>query len=171
MIRDMLQPGRGLGLPSTEQTETANGESVDLDPLLLSLLLLHLNQVMSPILSSWVETEGQAQGLGRVGYAASHFDGPAIRWYRPRWDGLVDAMKSHFGPSAFLDYNVELSKIKQKGSIIDYQVRFEELNNMVREWPTKAHIGAFEGELKDETRIEVQASKPRTLPNCFDLER
>ncbi|KAF3794453.1 hypothetical protein EJ110_NYTH07415 [Nymphaea thermarum] len=44
---------------------------------------------------------------------------------KPRWDGQADAMKSRFGPSAFLDYNVELSTIKQRGSIDDYQEHFE----------------------------------------------
>ncbi|KAF3774179.1 hypothetical protein EJ110_NYTH53738 [Nymphaea thermarum] len=87
------------------------------------------------------------------------------------WTELIDAMKSRFGPSAFLNYNVELSKIRQRGSILDYQEHFEELSNMVRGWSIKALEGAFIGGLKDEIRIEVHAAKPRSLPVCFEVAR
>ncbi|KAF3773629.1 hypothetical protein EJ110_NYTH54967 [Nymphaea thermarum] len=79
----------------------------------------------------------------------------------------VEAMKARFGPSSYLDYNVKLSKITQKGSVVDYNERLEELSNMVRGWPIAALIGAFVRGLKEEIQIEVQAAKPRSLTECF----
>ncbi|KAF3790226.1 hypothetical protein EJ110_NYTH16760 [Nymphaea thermarum] len=78
---------------------------------------------------------------------------------------------TRFGPSTYLDYNVDLSKIKQRGTIMEYQENFEELSNMVRGWPVKALIRAFIGGLKDEIHIVVQATKPHSISDCFELAR
>lgn len=44
---------------------------------------------------------------------------------------MVAAMTVHFGPSAYLDFNVKVSKIHQKGSVTECQAEFEEKRNMV----------------------------------------
>ncbi|KAF3772744.1 hypothetical protein EJ110_NYTH57111 [Nymphaea thermarum] len=101
----------------------------------------------------------------RVAHAAMNFDGAVIRWYRwlvaqhgqPDWTTLVTAMAARFGPSAYVDYNIELSKIQQKWSVVEYQERFEELSNMTRGWPMDALICAFVGGLKEEIRLEEQS--------------
>ncbi|XP_031502673.1 uncharacterized protein LOC116265858 [Nymphaea colorata] len=115
----------------------------------------------------------------KVADAAMNFEGKVIRWYRwlidqhgrPDWRTLISAMAARFGPSAYVDYNQELSKIRQTGSIEDYQERFEEFSNMVREWPIEALIGTFVGGLKEEIRIEVQGMRPLNLHDCFAITR
>ncbi|KAF3775899.1 hypothetical protein EJ110_NYTH49522 [Nymphaea thermarum] len=118
-------------------------------------------------------------GNGKVRQAAVYFEGAAIRWFhwlvsqqgRPDCATLVKEPTSRFGPSAYLDYNVELSSIKQSGTVLEYQEHFEALTNIVRGWPLPALIGAFLAGLKDEIRIELQAMKPQTLMDCFELAR
>ncbi|KAF3774837.1 hypothetical protein EJ110_NYTH52208 [Nymphaea thermarum] len=115
----------------------------------------------------------------KVAHVAMNFDGKVIRWYRwliaqhglPCWRTLMTAMAAHFGPSAYVDYNQELSKIRQMGSIVDYQERFEELSNMVREWPMEALVGSFVWGFKDEIRIEGQGMRPLNLHDCFVIAR
>ncbi|KAF3782361.1 hypothetical protein EJ110_NYTH34540 [Nymphaea thermarum] len=102
-----------------------------------------------------------------------------IHWYQRLiaqhgwldWRTLITAMAAHFGPSAYVDYNQELSKIRQTGSVVDYHEHFEELSNMVRGWPMEALIGAFVGELKDEIRTEVQGMRPLNLHDYFAIAR
>ncbi|KAF3783318.1 putative fucosyltransferase-like protein [Nymphaea thermarum] len=112
-----------------------------------------------------------------VSQATVYFEDAAIRWFRwlvlhqgrPDWETLVREITSRFRPSAYLDYNVELLRIKQLGTVVEYQENFEVLTNMVRGWTLEALIGAFVGGLKDEICIEVQATKPQTLLDCFEL--
>ncbi|KAF3788607.1 hypothetical protein EJ110_NYTH20738 [Nymphaea thermarum] len=80
-------------------------------------------------------------------------------------------MAACFGPSAYIDYNIELSKIWQKGTVVEYQESFEELSNMVPGWPTNSLIGAFVGGLKEEIRIEVQSMRSLNLQDCFVIAR
>ncbi|KAF3781406.1 hypothetical protein EJ110_NYTH37131 [Nymphaea thermarum] len=107
----------------------------------------------------------------RESHAAVHVAGPAIRWYRwrliqqgkPTWLEFVAALTVCFGPSAYLDYNVELSKIRHKGIVTEYQAEFEDKRNMVHGWPKEALIGVFIVGLRDELRINVQAARPQPL--------
>ena len=46
---------------------------------------------------------------------------------------------------------MNLSKVKQEGSLREYQKKFERLGNRVQEWPQKALRGTFMGGLKQET--------------------
>ncbi|KAF3794455.1 hypothetical protein EJ110_NYTH07420 [Nymphaea thermarum] len=90
----------------------------------------------------------------KVVHAAMNFDGKVICWHRwliaqhrrPDWRTLITAMAARFRPSAYIDYNQELSKIRQTGSVVDYHERFKELSNMVRGWPMEALMGAFVGD-------------------------
>ncbi|XP_031502082.1 uncharacterized protein LOC116265541 [Nymphaea colorata] len=115
----------------------------------------------------------------KVAHGAMNFEGVAIRWYRwlvaqhgrADWRSLIVAMAQRFGPSAYIDYNIELSKIRQKGTLVEYQESFEELSNMVRGWPTDALIGTFVGVLKEEIRIEMQSMRPLNLHDCFAIAR
>ncbi|KAF5442968.1 hypothetical protein F2P56_035573 [Juglans regia] len=55
-----------------------------------------------------------------------------------------------------MDYHETLSKIKQTGSLRDYQKEFEYLSTKIHEWSEKALIGTFVGGLKSVVR-------PRTM--------
>ncbi|KAF3783626.1 hypothetical protein EJ110_NYTH32021 [Nymphaea thermarum] len=90
-------------------------------------------------------------GDERVCHAMVYFEGVAVCWFcslvlqkgRPAWATLVKELTARFGPSAYLDYNVELSSIKQSGTVLEYQEHFEVLMSMVRGWPLPALIGTF----------------------------
>lgn len=45
------------------------------------------------------------------------------------WEEFTTTMNAWFGPSSYLDS--ELTKIRQRGLVAEYQERFEELNNMM----------------------------------------
>ncbi|KAF3775686.1 hypothetical protein EJ110_NYTH49409 [Nymphaea thermarum] len=111
------------------------------------------------------------RGRSKGESSALYFEGAAIRWYRwllwhqgkPDWETLVREITSRFGPSTYLDYNVELSRIKQTGTVVEYQKNFEALTNMVCGWPIEALIGAFVRGLKDEILIETGFEIARTV--------
>lgn len=50
------------------------------------------------------------------------------------WEKFVEELWARFGPSECEDFNESLSRIKQVGSLRDYQSDFEKLGNIVRGW-------------------------------------
>lgn len=70
-----------------------------------------------------------------------------------------------------MDYHETLSKIKQTGSLRDYQKEFEYLSTRVHGWSEKALIGTFMGGLKSESVAEVKLKKPKTLMQALGVAR
>lgn len=75
---------------------------------------------------------------------------------------------AQFGPTEYEDYDEALSRVKQKGTLREYQKEFKKLANCVVGWPQKALIGTFLGGLKADISTDVRKFKPRTL--CETIE-
>ncbi|CAN6454910.1 unnamed protein product [Victoria cruziana] len=109
-----------------------------------------------------------------VGVSVIHFEEEAMRWYKwlrhrredPTWEEFEEELMIRFGESSFINYDVSLKDLKQKGNVQDYQAEFEDLSCMV-EWEEKALIGSFIAGLKEDLRIELLSETPTTLRTCF----
>nr|TKR91578.1 hypothetical protein D5086_0000222020 [Populus alba] len=66
------------------------------------------------------------------------------------WEAFEEELWARFGPTDGEDFDEALSRIKQVGSLRDYQSEFEKLGNRVRGWTQKALVGTFMGGLKPE---------------------
>lgn len=66
------------------------------------------------------------------------------------WTVFVEELWAHFGPNECKDFDETLLKIKQTGSLCDYQKEFERLGNWVQGWFQKALVDMFIGGLKPE---------------------
>ncbi|KAF3778045.1 hypothetical protein EJ110_NYTH44435 [Nymphaea thermarum] len=77
-----------------------------------------------PLKMDLVFLSGTVSEISRVEDRVSSLTGAAICWYRwllshqgkLDWETLVMEITAHFGPSAYLNYNVELSRIRQTGT-------------------------------------------------------
>ncbi|KAF3781355.1 hypothetical protein EJ110_NYTH37225 [Nymphaea thermarum] len=127
--------------------------------------------VMTPLRDVINRTVGETGGsrFGQPESSMPHHAPPETG--KPPWRVFMEVLKVRFRPSAYLDYNIELSKIKQKGKVMEHQAEFEEVSNMVSGWPVEALIGTFVGGLNEEYRIKVQAAKPQSLLETFELAR
>nr|TKS00092.1 hypothetical protein D5086_0000187020 [Populus alba] len=67
--------------------------------------------------------------------------------------------------------NEALSRIKQVGSLHDYQSEFEKLGNRVCGWTQKALVGTFMGGLKPEIAEGIRMFKPQSLKEAISLAR
>lgn len=103
--------------------------------------------------SSWLSRVQQYFDLNEVGkadkvrYAAFFLEGEANVWwqwanrvYRKkgktiRWKDFEKEIMNWFGPSEYTDHDEALSRIKQSGSLREYQKKFEQLANRVHDWP------------------------------------
>jgi hypothetical protein len=73
------------------------------------------------------------------------------------------------GPTQFEDFYGDLSKLKQHGSVKEYQCQFEKLLNRVGKLSQAHQVGGFVSGLKESIRIDVQAVKPSTLTAAVGL--
>ncbi|CAA0830167.1 Unknown protein, partial [Striga hermonthica] len=117
----------------------------------------------------------------RVQFAAYHLDGKANVWWQwilhknhdehMRWRDFERELITRFGSSVYYDYDEALSKIKQAGSLWDYQREFERIASRVRNWPESALVGAFVGGLKVELVAEVRMDRPRSMRASMESAR
>ena len=71
--------------------------------------------------------------------APLYFDGKALAWYQwlqkntriASFDSFLNSLQVRFGPSELEDYQAKLTKLMQRGTVIEYQVEFEQLSNKV----------------------------------------
>ncbi|CAA0828937.1 Unknown protein, partial [Striga hermonthica] len=116
-----------------------------------------------------------------VQIAADHLDGEANVWWQwilhknhgehMRWRDFEKELITRFGSSDYLDYDEALSRIKQSGSLREYQKEFERIASRVRDWPESALVGTFVGGLKAELAAEVRLDRPGSMRAAMDLAR
>jgi len=121
--------------------------------------------------------------LQKVPLASYHLEGEANQWWQwvrrlteeegrvLSWANFEDELCALFGPSECEDFDESLSRIRQGGSLRDYQREFERLGNRVRGWTQKALVGIFMGGLKTEISDGIRMFKPQTLKEAISLAR
>lgn len=87
------------------------------------------------------------------------------------WEVFEEDMWAWFGPIAAEDFDEALSKIRQTGSLREYQREFERLQNKVTGWTQKALIGTYVGGFKDViSDSTVIFDSPTELPPPREIE-
>ncbi|KAA8542122.1 hypothetical protein F0562_023274 [Nyssa sinensis] len=121
--------------------------------------------------------------IHKVSLAAYHLEGEANQWWQwlrrtlqeegraLSWTSFEDELWTRFGPSECEDFDEALSRVRQTGSLRDYQRTFERYGNRVRGWTQKALVGTFMGGLKSEISDGIRMFKPRTLQEAIGLAR
>ena len=119
----------------------------------------------------------------KVSLASFHLEGEANQWWQwlrrayheegkeVTWDIFVEELWSRFGPIDCEDFDKFLSKIRQTGSLREYQREFERLGNRVQGWTQKASVGTFMGGLKTEIANGIRMFKTKSLKEAISLAR
>lgn len=79
------------------------------------------------------------------------------------WQILKDGLHARFGLTRFEDFFAVLTKLKQIGTIKDYQSHFERLLTRVGKLTPAQQVGCFISGLGDNLRADVKALKPTAL--------
>ena len=115
--------------------------------------------------------------------AAYHLEGKANQWWQwlhrtlreegqvISWEKFEEELWACFGPSGCEDFDEALSRIKQLGTLRDYQREFEKLGNKVRGWTQRTLVGTFMGGLKYEISDGIWMFKPQSLKEAINLAR
>uniref|UniRef100_A0A2N9H8H7 RNA-directed DNA polymerase n=1 Tax=Fagus sylvatica TaxID=28930 RepID=A0A2N9H8H7_FAGSY len=115
----------------------------------------------------------------KVLLASFHLQDDALQWYQwyarsqpnVRWEEFTQALCVRFGPSDYEDFDEALSRLRQTGTVREYQGQFERLAARVQDWPEKALLGCYIGGLKEDIRAEVKLFRPTTLLHATGLAR
>ena len=92
----------------------------------------------------------------KVSLASFHLEGEANQWWQwlrrsyseeVAWVDFEEELLARFGPTECEDFDEALSRVKQMGSLRDYQREFEKLGNRMQGWTQKALVGTFMGGL------------------------
>ncbi|CAA7051508.1 unnamed protein product [Microthlaspi erraticum] len=119
----------------------------------------------------------------QVSLATYHLTAEANEWWQATsktlgtdarntaWHTFEAELWVRFGPTQAQRFHETLSKIRQTGSLGDYQREFEQLRNKVHNWSEEALIGTFLGGLNPSIAAQVRMFSPTTLKEVITLAR
>ncbi|VFQ83111.1 unnamed protein product [Cuscuta campestris] len=98
-------------------------------------------------------------------------------WWRKKnnlllgWDDFVEKFKQRFDPNQYVDYFGQLAKLRQRGSVMEYQDEFEKVLQHVSGAHEDILISLFHAGLKHHLQKEIIMLKPATLSESFSMAR
>ncbi|KAL5582355.1 hypothetical protein UlMin_014797 [Ulmus minor] len=132
--------------------------------------------------AQFFEFQGTADNQ-KVSLASFHLEGEANQWWQwlrrayqeedrlVTWELFEEELWARFGLTECEDFDEALSKVRQIGSLRDYQKEFERLGNRVHGWSQKALVGSFMGGLRSEISETIRMFKPKSLKEATSLAR
>uniref|UniRef100_A0A0D3BQN0 Ty3 transposon capsid-like protein domain-containing protein n=1 Tax=Brassica oleracea var. oleracea TaxID=109376 RepID=A0A0D3BQN0_BRAOL len=126
------------------------------------------------------------QGVPRaqkVSFASYHLTEEANEWWlatskalgidpnNAPWETFQEELWNRFGPTEGENFHEALSKIKQTGTLREYQRDFERLMNKVDNWSEKALVGSYLGALHASIADHIRMFSPDTLKSVINLAR
>nr|KYP50891.1 Transposon Ty3-G Gag-Pol polyprotein [Cajanus cajan] len=105
--------------------------------------------------------------------------GDALAWFKwmfynqklGDWLSFSRALEVRFGPSSYENPQATLFKLKQTGTVTDYQTAFEKLNNQVFGLDPAAIRNCFISGLSEDIQKELAILKPQTVSQAMGLAK
>ncbi|XP_058733853.1 uncharacterized protein LOC131605523 [Vicia villosa] len=115
----------------------------------------------------------------RLPMAAFYMKGEALGWYKwmfqsnelTTWEAFSRALELRFGPSTYENHQAQLFKLRQHGSVTEYQASFEKLGNRVIGLPPDAILNCFISGLIPEIRSELAVQRPQSITHAIGLAK
>lgn len=119
----------------------------------------------------------------QVSFSSYHLDGVANEWWQViskalredqipiRWMVFEEELWGRFGPTDGEDFHEALSRVRQTGTLSDYQQEFKRLHNKVRGWSQQALVGTFMGGLHRSIADGIRMFRPKTLKEVINYTR
>ncbi|KAF2283930.1 hypothetical protein GH714_017311 [Hevea brasiliensis] len=115
----------------------------------------------------------------KVGLASIHLEGIAQLWYlqliqdnpEPTWTDFESQCNKRFGPPIRSNKLGELAKLKQTGSVEDYQNKFETLVSRAGTLTQLQKIQLYISGLQEYIAVEVELHQPQDLVSAMSMSR
>ncbi|KAL0395951.1 UNVERIFIED_CONTAM: hypothetical protein Scaly_0043500 [Sesamum calycinum] len=111
----------------------------------------------------------------RLDVISFYMKGEALSWFKwmftnrqlSSWDAFARALKLRFGPSSFDNHQAVLFKLRQRGSVAEFQADFE--RNHVVGLPPEALLNCFISRLRPDIQRELAVLQQSSLSQAFGL--
>ncbi|XP_058769067.1 uncharacterized protein LOC131642924 [Vicia villosa] len=115
----------------------------------------------------------------RLSLISFYMKGDALSWFKwmhhnhllSDWFSFIRALELRFGPSTFDNHQAELFKLKQEGTVMEYQTKFEKLGNQVVGLSQEALLNCFISGLNPEIQHELAIHKPTYISQAIGLAK
>jgi hypothetical protein len=115
----------------------------------------------------------------RLPMVAFYMKGEALSWYKwmfqsqqlTDWVSFARDLELRFGPSTYENHQVQLFKLKQTGTVSEYQASFEKLANRVMGLPADAMLNCFISGLHADIKNELAIQRPYTISQAIGLAK
>ncbi|XP_058784831.1 uncharacterized protein LOC131659692 [Vicia villosa] len=115
----------------------------------------------------------------RLSLISFYMKGDALSWFKwmhnshllSDWASFTRALELRFGPSTYDNHQAELFKLKQEGTVVEYQTKFEQLGNQVVGLPQDAILNCFISGLNADIRNEMAIQKPTNISQAIGLAK
>ncbi|XP_011078981.1 uncharacterized protein LOC105162605 [Sesamum indicum] len=115
----------------------------------------------------------------RLRRISCYMSGDALAWFQwmhnngllSTWQEFVSALELRFGPSSYENHRQALFKLRQSGSIVDYQREFEQLCNRVVGLSPETVLDCFLSGLLPEFQREMAIFQPRSISQAIGLAK
>ncbi|XP_058775850.1 uncharacterized protein LOC131650137 [Vicia villosa] len=115
----------------------------------------------------------------RLSLISFYMKGAALSWFKwmhhshllMDWASFTRALELRFGPSTYDNHQAELFKLKQDGTVVEYQTKFEQLGNQVVGLPHDAILNCFISGLNADIRNEMAIQKPTNISQAIGLAK
>ncbi|KAL0412968.1 UNVERIFIED_CONTAM: hypothetical protein Sradi_1498500 [Sesamum radiatum] len=105
--------------------------------------------------------------------------GEALSWFKwlysnhqlTTWDVFVRALELRFGPSSFANHQAALFKLRQRGSVADFQSEFERLCNRVVGLSPESILNCFISGLRSDIQRELAVLQPSSISQAIGLAK
>lgn len=105
--------------------------------------------------------------------------GPALIWFKwlhanhllTTWDEFLRALEIRFGPSSYDNHEAALYKLKQTGSVLEFQQQYEMISNRVLGLSHTSLLNCFLSGLRPDIARELAILRPSSLSQAIDLAK
>jgi hypothetical protein len=105
--------------------------------------------------------------------------GPADQWFlgfeeggtQLSWGEFCDALVARFGGDPLQDFEGELYKLRQTGTLADYLNEFDALSVKVPNMPEASRVKCFVAGLAEDLRVEVKYLRPTTVAMAISIAK
>jgi hypothetical protein len=115
----------------------------------------------------------------RLSMVSFYMKGEALGWYKwmslnnqlTDWNSFSRDLELRFGPSTYENHQAQLFKLRQHGTVAEYQANFEKISNPVYGLPHDAILNCFISGLQPEIRSELAIQRPYNISQAIGLAK
>ncbi|KAL0291649.1 UNVERIFIED_CONTAM: hypothetical protein Sradi_7018500 [Sesamum radiatum] len=115
----------------------------------------------------------------RLDMISFYMHGDALSWFKwmfnnrqlSSWDAFVRSLELRFGPSSFDNHQAMLFKLRQYGTVTEYQTEFERICNRVVGLSPESILNYFISGLRPDIQRELSILQPSSISQAVGLAK